>query len=193
MSYSTILFISALLYVLRFLLGLRRWRRQTTSGSFRQRIRSSLRNIPRIAIIAGLIVLEHMLYRYTSGFALGLELTVLRVNFCKIWLMIGDAPIYVLDILATKCGGSAWVWIVDRGSHCHVIRPVFWSIGFNSSIYHGHSYQCNPRHNHPSSCVHPQRFVALLLSLPTLLCTVLCEIADIDAHTHLLDFVCHYE
>jgi len=78
-TYSIILLVTLLLYCLRFLLGLRRWPRQAAATSTSPRLRIPLKNFARIAVIAGLIVLSHLLYRYASEFALGIELTVVKV------------------------------------------------------------------------------------------------------------------
>jgi hypothetical protein len=76
MAFSITLVLCTLLYILRFLLQLRRCRQQDDS---QPRSKWSSRGFSRICLVAGLIVLERLLYRYANDFALGLELTVLKV------------------------------------------------------------------------------------------------------------------
>ena len=74
-TYSTLLLLSGALYVLRGLLS----SRKRSSDTSYQRTTLSSRSFSKIASVAGLIVLERIIYRHASSFALGLELTVLKV------------------------------------------------------------------------------------------------------------------
>lgn len=78
-TYTTILVVTVILYVIRFILQWILYRRHR--GDPPKRPSLSLQNIPRIAVVAGLIILERLIYRYAYEFALGLELTVLKVSF----------------------------------------------------------------------------------------------------------------
>ena len=68
-----------ILYVIRFILQWILYRRHR--GDPPKRPSLSLQTFPRIAVVAGLIILERLIYRYAYEFALGLELTVLKVSF----------------------------------------------------------------------------------------------------------------
>lgn len=79
MMFTIILALSAGLYLLRGIMQLVKHRKYGSDVSLRLNL--TVHNIPRIAIIAGLIVFERIVYRYAYSFALGLELTLLKVLF----------------------------------------------------------------------------------------------------------------
>ena len=76
-TYSTILFITGLLYCLQYLLHWWKYRRTCGEGPLLAKL--GLQNLPKIATIASFIVLERLIDRYANGFNLGLELTMLKV------------------------------------------------------------------------------------------------------------------
>lgn len=78
MTYSITLAVSIAIYVLRYALQWLLFRRR--GGKAPVRPKFTLRDLPKISIIAFLIVIERILYRYTYEFALGVELTVLKVD-----------------------------------------------------------------------------------------------------------------
>ena len=77
MTSTTILALSSALYLLRGITQL--LKRQRYGPDVSLQLNMTLRNLPRIAIVAGLIVLQRILYRHAYSFALGLELTLLKV------------------------------------------------------------------------------------------------------------------
>jgi len=81
-TFSFTLILSSGVYVLVFLLQCYRHRRRG-GGAIRtaesRRLNFTVRNFPRVAVIAGLIVLERIIYRHAYPFALGLELVLLKV------------------------------------------------------------------------------------------------------------------
>jgi hypothetical protein len=78
MTYSVILALSVALYVLRYILQWFLFRRR--GGNAPARPTFTLRDLPRISVVALLIAIERILYRYGSGFALGIELTAIKVD-----------------------------------------------------------------------------------------------------------------
>jgi hypothetical protein len=81
-TYSMILVLTFTLYVLRF--GLQCWMyRRYKSVAPTTPTAKMLRHIPRIFAVAAMITLERILYRHASGFALGLELTIIKVGLVE--------------------------------------------------------------------------------------------------------------
>jgi hypothetical protein len=78
MTYSSILVLSSTLYTLRFLLQCWKYRRYKTVAS--QKTKWTMRHLPKVMGVAGLVILERVVYRHASTFALGLELTILKVR-----------------------------------------------------------------------------------------------------------------
>ena len=76
-TYSLILFASTATYVIKFQEQLIRHRRFGSKMPRRPKLFTP--DLSRIGVIAFLIVLERIVYRYSYSFALGLELTVLKV------------------------------------------------------------------------------------------------------------------
>jgi hypothetical protein len=82
MTYTSILVLSSALYLLRSIIQLLNRRRYIADVS--PQTGMTLRNLLRIAIIASLMVLERIVYRQAYSFALGLELTLLKVLFALV-------------------------------------------------------------------------------------------------------------
>jgi hypothetical protein len=81
-TFSVVLFLSSGIYVLVFFLQCYRHRRRGRGGirtAESRRLKFTVRYFPSVAIIAGLIVLERIIYRHAYPFALGLELVLLKV------------------------------------------------------------------------------------------------------------------
>jgi hypothetical protein len=78
MTYTSILILSSTVYTLRFLLQYWKYRRYKTVAP--QKTKWTMRHFPKVAGVAGLIILERVIYRHTSTFALGLELVILKVR-----------------------------------------------------------------------------------------------------------------
>lgn len=101
MTYTSILVLSSALYLLRSIIQLLNRRRYIADVSPQSGM--TLRNLPRIAIVAGLIVLERIVYRQAYSFALGLELTLLKVLFAfECHLIIGGVTVYIFTFILTE-------------------------------------------------------------------------------------------
>jgi hypothetical protein len=79
MQYSFLFLVSGVLYALKYLMEKRRQRRGNGAESSSLSILNS-RHFRRVAIVAALIVLERIVYRHAYFFALGVELSVLKVR-----------------------------------------------------------------------------------------------------------------
>src|SRR5271156_5131206 len=109
MTYTTVLVVTVILYILRFILQWIRYRRHR--GDPPKRPSLSIQNFPRIAIVAGLIIIERLIYRYAYEFALGLELTVLKVPFRHDPTLISQAALpftFLLLSLRSTSGLAAY-------------------------------------------------------------------------------------
>ena len=89
-TFSFTLILSSGVYVLHILLQCYRHRRRGGGGIRTAESRGlnfTVRNFPRVAVIAGLIVLERIIYRHAYPFALGLELVLIKVRV--LWIAGG--------------------------------------------------------------------------------------------------------
>ena len=94
MTYTTILAFCFALYLLRGIIQLTNRRRYVADISLQSNL--TLRNLPRTAIVAGLIILERIIYRHAYSYALGLELTLLKVHLALIChLILGGVTVYI--------------------------------------------------------------------------------------------------
>ena len=101
MTYTTILALSSALYLLRVIIQLMNRRRYVADISPQSGM--TLRNLSRIAIVAALIVFERIIYRHAYFFALGLELTLLKVLFALIChLILGSVTVYIFTLFFTE-------------------------------------------------------------------------------------------
>lgn len=80
MTFSIILCLTAGLYLLYGLIHFVKRRRYGQVEGSQRLWNFTLQNAPRIAVIAGLILFERIVYRYAYSFALGLELTLLKAR-----------------------------------------------------------------------------------------------------------------
>ena len=89
-TFSFTLILSSGVYVLHILLQCYRHRRRGGGGAIRtaesRGLNFTVRNFPRVAVIAGLIVLERIIYRHAYPFALGLELVLIKV--LVLWIAV---------------------------------------------------------------------------------------------------------
>jgi hypothetical protein len=101
MTYTTILAFSSALYLLRGTIQLIKRRRYVAEASFQSGV--TLRDFLRITTVAGLIVLERIVYRHTYSFALGLELTLLKVHLTLIFhLILGGVTVYIFTFFSAE-------------------------------------------------------------------------------------------
>ena len=101
MTYTTILVLSTALYLLRGIIQLMRRRTYVANVSLQSGM--MLPNLVRIAIVASLIVLERIIYRHAYSFALGLELTLLKVYFALMRrLILGGITVYIFTFFAAE-------------------------------------------------------------------------------------------
>lgn len=77
MTFSILAVLCITLYTLRYMLP--RWKSRGGGSDALAYLKVSLRDLPKVVPVAALIVAERALYRYASKFALGLELTILKV------------------------------------------------------------------------------------------------------------------
>ena len=83
MTFTVVLALSSGVYMLYFLFQLHpRHRRR---GIELRRLNVTFRYFSRVATIAGLILLERIVYRHAYPFALGLELVLLKVTPSPAW------------------------------------------------------------------------------------------------------------
>jgi hypothetical protein len=115
MTYTFLLTLTAGLYLLSGIIQLIKRRRYGKEASSRSNW--TLHNFPRIAIVASLIVFERIVYRYTYSFALGLELTLLKVAlFYPLLLILGRITFYVPPSLIPEQKWLGCVFSTDGGS-----------------------------------------------------------------------------
>ena len=101
MTYTTILALSSALYMLRGIIQLMNRRRYVADVSPQSGM--TLRNLPRIGIVAVLIIFERIIYRHTYSFALGLELILLKVLLALIChLILGGVTVYIFAFFVTE-------------------------------------------------------------------------------------------
>jgi len=101
MTYTFLLTLTAGLYLLSGIIQLIKRRRYGKEASSRSNW--TLRNLPRIAVVASLIVLERIVYRQSYSFALGLELTLLKVALSLLLLLsLGRITFYIPPSIITK-------------------------------------------------------------------------------------------
>lgn len=94
MTFSILAVLCITLYTLRYILLW--WKALRRGGETPVRPKISPRDLQKVLPIAALMIVERTLYRYASQFALGLELTVLKVisHFLAV-LIEGDFTVYV--------------------------------------------------------------------------------------------------
>jgi hypothetical protein len=78
LTYSVVLGFGTVLYLLYFALQCRRHRKFALPSS--DAVKTYTQPLPKTFLIALLILLSHILYRYADAFSLGLELTILIVS-----------------------------------------------------------------------------------------------------------------
>ena len=119
-TFAAILCLSSSVYVLHFIFQcLRRRRRPNTESP---RFSVTLRYFPRVAVIAGFIILERIIYRHAYTFALGLELVLLKVlihGFSGWVLMVVGIAVYISVILDGPDGRGCCICVAGGGSDCY--------------------------------------------------------------------------
>lgn len=115
MTYTFLLALSTGLYFLSGIIQLIKRRRYGKEASSRSNW--TLRNLPRIAVVASLIVFERIVYRYSYSYALGLELTLLKVSLFYLLLLIpGRITIHVPPSLIAEHQRIAGFFSTHGGS-----------------------------------------------------------------------------
>jgi hypothetical protein len=167
MTYTFLLTLTAGLYLLSGIIQLIKRRRYGKDASSRSNW--TLRNLPRIAVIASLIVFERIVYRHAYSLALGLELTLLKVALSYLLLLIlGRITFYVPPSLIAERKWLSCFFSTNGGSfgdfNCSFRRYS----GFTTSICHWSIHQFLAHYDNHTHRLNSSRCYSFFIPFSTL-------------------------
>lgn len=138
MTYTITFAVSITIYLLRFALQWLSYRRR--GGKVPVFPKFTLRDLPRISVVAFFIVLERILYRYTYEFALGVELSVLKVYQFKQKLTAGNSAFHVPSLFASYHGWIFWLLLASAWPCRRTNSGLPSGPSFDTSVRYGNTH-----------------------------------------------------